>query len=252
MPQSRLSPTRPDALCSSRSGPARDRSARSRTGSPSRGPAVSQHLRVLKGPGSSRDERPGRAAALPDRPRRARRPARLPRRVLGHGSRQLQRARRAREGGLDGSRDRRAGDVLGHRASAHPRTRSGSSPSGPPSGGRSRTHSVYERRGGGRRLRAGRRRAHRRALDRRATSRSGARSSSGSRPTASCTPGTRATTPDDPVTEVELRFVAVGDATRVELEHRGWEALAKAEETRNSYAEGWPVVLGRFAAATAG
>ena len=58
--------------------------------------------------------------------------------------------------------------------------------------------------------------------------------------------------PDDPLTEVELRFVAVGEATRVELEHRGWEALAKAEETRNSYAEGWPVVLGHFVAGTAG
>jgi len=55
----------------------------------------------------------------------------------------------------------------------------------------------------------------------------------------------------DPVTEVELRFVAVGDATRVELEHRGWEALAKPEESRAGYAEGWPVVLARFVAATA-
>ncbi len=57
---------------------------------------------------------------------------------------------------------------------------------------------------------------------------------------------------DDPVTEVELRFVAVGETTRVELEHRGWEALAKPEETRASYVQGWPVVLGRFVAATAG
>ena len=54
---------------------------------------------------------------------------------------------------------------------------------------------------------------------------------------------------DEPSTEVELRFVAVGDATRVELEHRGWEVLAKPEETRSSYDQGWPAVLDRYAAA---
>lgn len=52
---------------------------------------------------------------------------------------------------------------------------------------------------------------------------------------------------DDPATEVELRFAAVGDATRVELEHRGWEALAKPEETRSGYEQGWPGVLGLYA-----
>lgn len=57
--------------------------------------------------------------------------------------------------------------------------------------------------------------------------------------------------PDEPSTEVELRFVAVGEATRVELEHRGWEALAKPEETRSGYEQGWPGVLARYAAATA-
>ena len=56
---------------------------------------------------------------------------------------------------------------------------------------------------------------------------------------------------DDPVTQVELRFVAAGDATRVELEHRGWEALAKPEESRAGYEQGWPVVLDRFVAAAA-
>jgi uncharacterized protein YndB with AHSA1/START domain len=56
--------------------------------------------------------------------------------------------------------------------------------------------------------------------------------------------------PDEPSTEVELRFVAVGDATRVELEHSGWEALAKPEETRSTYDQGWPGVLARYAAAT--
>jgi uncharacterized protein YndB with AHSA1/START domain len=55
--------------------------------------------------------------------------------------------------------------------------------------------------------------------------------------------------PDEPSTEVELRFIAVGDATRVELEHRGWEALAKPEETRNGYDQGWPAVLEHYAAA---
>jgi uncharacterized protein YndB with AHSA1/START domain len=57
--------------------------------------------------------------------------------------------------------------------------------------------------------------------------------------------------PDEPSTEVELHFVAVGEATRVELEHRGWEALAKPEETRSGYEQGWPGVLARYAAATA-
>ncbi len=55
--------------------------------------------------------------------------------------------------------------------------------------------------------------------------------------------------PDEPSTEVELRFVPVGDATRVELEHRGWEALAQPEETRSAYDQGWPLVLGRYVGA---
>jgi uncharacterized protein YndB with AHSA1/START domain len=55
----------------------------------------------------------------------------------------------------------------------------------------------------------------------------------------------------DPVTEVEIRFTAVGEATRVDVEHRGWEALGeRAEETRAGYAEGWPLVLASYAAAT--
>lgn len=44
--------------------------------------------------------------------------------------------------------------------------------------------------------------------------------------------------------EVEVRFVADGDGTRVELEHRNWAALgAEAEEKRNNYAGGWATVL---------
>lgn len=46
--------------------------------------------------------------------------------------------------------------------------------------------------------------------------------------------------------EVEIQFVAVGGATRVELEHRGWE---RAPEKRAGYDEGWDFVLGRYAEA---
>jgi uncharacterized protein YndB with AHSA1/START domain len=54
---------------------------------------------------------------------------------------------------------------------------------------------------------------------------------------------------DEPSTEVDLRLVAVGDATRVELEHRGWEALAEPEQSRSGYDEGWGFVLGCYVAA---
>jgi uncharacterized protein YndB with AHSA1/START domain len=60
---------------------------------------------------------------------------------------------------------------------------------------------------------------------------------------------------DDPAefTELELRFTAEGDGTRVDLEHRGWERLGgRAQKTRNGYNEGWEFVLGRFVTATAG
>jgi uncharacterized protein YndB with AHSA1/START domain len=43
--------------------------------------------------------------------------------------------------------------------------------------------------------------------------------------------------------EVEVRFSAEGDRTRVELEHRGWE---RAPEKRLGYDEGWDVVLGQY------
>jgi uncharacterized protein YndB with AHSA1/START domain len=56
---------------------------------------------------------------------------------------------------------------------------------------------------------------------------------------------------DDPPTEVEIRFTAAGDSTRVELEHRGWEALAdRAVTTRDAYSTGWQTVLDRYIAAT--
>ena len=56
--------------------------------------------------------------------------------------------------------------------------------------------------------------------------------------------------PSKPVTEVEVTFTAVDDGTRVDLVHRGWEAMAEAaEEARSGYAsdDGWNRVLGRFA-----
>lgn len=58
----------------------------------------------------------------------------------------------------------------------------------------------------------------------------------------------------DTAQEVEVRFVAEGDAaTRVELEHRGWAKLgARAAEARERYTDGWDAVLGRFAGACAG
>ena len=44
--------------------------------------------------------------------------------------------------------------------------------------------------------------------------------------------------------EVDVRFEAVSEGTRVTLEHRGWAKLgAEAEETRKSYENGWAVVL---------
>lgn len=51
--------------------------------------------------------------------------------------------------------------------------------------------------------------------------------------------------PSSPVTEVEIRFGADGDRTRLELEHRGWEA--DQDEGHSSYQSGWDLVLGRFA-----
>jgi Activator of Hsp90 ATPase homolog 1-like protein len=48
-------------------------------------------------------------------------------------------------------------------------------------------------------------------------------------------------------TELSVRFAAEDEGTRVDLEHRGWEILAKgAQETRNSYDGGWESVLGYY------
>lgn len=51
-------------------------------------------------------------------------------------------------------------------------------------------------------------------------------------------------------TEVEVRFFALGQLTRVEVEHRGWERLAASErDQRNAFNNGWPSVLSRFTSA---
>jgi uncharacterized protein YndB with AHSA1/START domain len=48
-------------------------------------------------------------------------------------------------------------------------------------------------------------------------------------------------------TEVEVRFTAEGEATRVDLEHRGFERIGEAaDETSRTYEEGWVAVLGRY------
>ncbi|MDQ3671114.1 MAG: SRPBCC domain-containing protein [Actinomycetota bacterium] len=49
-------------------------------------------------------------------------------------------------------------------------------------------------------------------------------------------------------TEVEVRFTPEGGRTRVDLEHRGWEAVSEGRETkRDNYDAGWDQVLGLYA-----
>ena len=50
-------------------------------------------------------------------------------------------------------------------------------------------------------------------------------------------------------TEVDVRFTADGDATRVELVHSGFDRLEDAERRRNGYDEGWALGLSRYAEA---
>ena len=48
-------------------------------------------------------------------------------------------------------------------------------------------------------------------------------------------------------TDVEIRFTAVTSGrTRVEIEHRGWERLANAEDLRDRNRDGWSAVLRKF------
>ena len=54
-------------------------------------------------------------------------------------------------------------------------------------------------------------------------------------------------------TELEVRFAAEGDGTKVELEHRGWEILGeRAAESRTGYDGGWVSVLGFYETAANG
>ena len=56
--------------------------------------------------------------------------------------------------------------------------------------------------------------------------------------------------PHRAVTEVEVRFTEESDATRVELEHRGWSADA-ADGGYDGYDKGWEFVLAQFVEAVA-
>ncbi len=50
--------------------------------------------------------------------------------------------------------------------------------------------------------------------------------------------------------QVEVTFTVENDGTRVELTHRGWEAIgATAQDARNSYNNGWPGVLAIYSKA---
>jgi uncharacterized protein YndB with AHSA1/START domain len=52
----------------------------------------------------------------------------------------------------------------------------------------------------------------------------------------------------DQATEIEVRFTPEGDATRVELTHRGWERLGdRAADARQGYEGGWAGVLANYA-----
>lgn len=53
--------------------------------------------------------------------------------------------------------------------------------------------------------------------------------------------------PEERETNVDVRFSADGDRTRVELVHTGWEVLGDdAGDTMRSYDNGWPPVLGQY------
>ena len=53
-------------------------------------------------------------------------------------------------------------------------------------------------------------------------------------------------------TELEVRFIAEGSGTRVELDHRGWERLGhEAKESRAGYDGGWVLTLQRYVDAAA-
>ena len=49
-------------------------------------------------------------------------------------------------------------------------------------------------------------------------------------------------------TEVEVKFAADGAGTRIELEHRGWEAGPTMQKQGQGYDGGWDLVLAKFIA----
>jgi uncharacterized protein YndB with AHSA1/START domain len=60
-----------------------------------------------------------------------------------------------------------------------------------------------------------------------------------------------------PATEIEVRFVATGEGTRVSVAHRGWERVPQAHAARHGFPEGvlmmrlgewWNAQLGRYKA----
>jgi uncharacterized protein YndB with AHSA1/START domain len=54
--------------------------------------------------------------------------------------------------------------------------------------------------------------------------------------------------PENPPTEVEVRFTPEDGATRVELEHRCWERFGeRAAEAREGYQAGWQELLALYA-----
>jgi uncharacterized protein YndB with AHSA1/START domain len=54
--------------------------------------------------------------------------------------------------------------------------------------------------------------------------------------------------PENPPTEVEVRFTPEGTGTRVELEHRRWERFGeRAAEARSGYEAGWQGLLALYA-----
>jgi uncharacterized protein YndB with AHSA1/START domain len=49
-------------------------------------------------------------------------------------------------------------------------------------------------------------------------------------------------------TEIDIRFIADGAGTLIELEHRGWEAGPIMAKQGSGYDDGWNLVLGRYSA----
>jgi Activator of Hsp90 ATPase homolog 1-like protein len=48
-------------------------------------------------------------------------------------------------------------------------------------------------------------------------------------------------------TDVRVTFTAVGDKTRVRIEHDGWHRRPEPEAAAREYGHGWPVILETFA-----